>query len=181
MTPDELKNSWQSLGHGAPRPLDRDKLDRITSGRLTGARERLARMYFRMFAIVAPFGVVAVLFNLFNGMMPLWMCLAFIGFFVVAALMDLWLWRGIRGMDLNTMGVEEVAQLARYYRSWHLRFQGILIPLAVVLVTLFAMEAIAIDVSLLYGIIAGGIIGLTFGLVIWLRMMKQYKELMRQE
>lgn len=180
MTPDELKNNWQNIGSGSRRRLDRKEIDRITSGRLTGARERLARIYFRMFAIMAPFGIVAILFNLLEGMIPLWMFWAFFVFFIVAGGMDLWLWRGIRSIDINRMGVTEVAYLARYYRRWHFRFQLMLIPVAVLLVTLFSQEVLDGDISILYGIIFGAIVGLGIGIAIFVRILGEYKELMTE-
>lgn len=180
MTPDELKNTWRQSGAADPssygRPVGDAEIDRITSGRITGARDRLMRQYRLTFLFAPAAGILCQLPLL--GTIPLWISLAFILFFIIAGGMDYYLWRGIRSIDLDFDGVEEVARKARFYRRRHHQFQLLLIPAAVVIITAFALSAAEVDIHMVYGIIAGIVIGLPLGLTVYFRMMRNYRSMM---
>lgn len=139
MTPEELKEKWHSLdddtkrgmrsGGSSEPPFYRDPMvDKVTSGRVISARDRLMANYRKMFAVVAPVGVLTAM-PLFR-LLPWWAVSLIMLFFVIAAMMDIYLYRGIRSIDLWADGVEEVARKARFYRRRHHLFQLLLIPYA---------------------------------------------------
>lgn len=179
MTPDELKDNWRKLDSASPLRSPRlpaEEIDRITSGRITGARERLIGRYRRM-ATMVPAAGICCLFPLLK-VFPLWVFFSFLGFYIVAAAKDWYLWKGIKGIDLNCDGVEEVARKARFYRRRHHQFQIVMIPLAGIIIGMMCMSALEIDRYMLYGILTGLVIGLPAGLIVYLRIMRDYRSMM---
>lgn len=181
MNPEELKNRWRELG--TPRPGDRPDpviesdpvIDNVTSGKVSSARERLMRRYRMMFLAVAPAGILCTL--MIHDLLPVWGMVVIMSFFAVAALMDYHLYRGIRSIDLSTEGVEEVARKARFYRRRHHIFQIILIPWAAVILGVY-FSSFAQEEAMLWGMAAGGLVGLGAGLAMYFQMMRDYRSML---
>lgn len=176
MTPDEMKQHWQQLNVNASynTPDDSQLIDRVTSGRIKTASEQLMHRYRMMFSIVCPIGIFASI-PLWH-QMALWQVVGLILFFVVAAGMDIYLYLGIKSIDLSKEGVERVTQRARYYRKRHLIFQAILIPFSVWLCTVYF--SINDDPFYHNSLWVGLAIGLVFGFAVWFQMMRAYKKML---
>lgn len=175
MNPEELKNRWRELepprAAGLPDPV----IDNVTSGKVSSARERLMRRYLMMCAAVAPTGIIGTIMT--RHLLPLWGMAVIISFFAAAALMDCYLYRGIRSIDLSAMGVEEVARKARSYRRLHHIFQIILIPWAIVILWVY-FTSFAQEEAMIWGIAAGGLLGLGIGLAVYRQMMRDYRSML---
>lgn len=173
MSPDEMKQCWQQLGSNPEYDSSR-LIDRVTSGRITSARERLMRRYRMMFSVICPIGIFASI--------PLWRELSWwqtaciILFFLVAGGMDWWLYRGIKGIDFATEGVQSVADKARYYRKRHWIFQAVLTPCAAGLLMIYF--SLSDEEYYRAGMWVGLALGLAFGLGVWLQMMRDYKKML---
>lgn len=176
MSPEEMKQYWQQLNANAKYKTSdsKDLIDRVTSGRITTAREQLLRRYRMMFTIVCPIGIFASIPMWHQ--MELWQVIFLILFFVIAAAMDFWLYMGIKSIDLASEGVQRVAQRVRYYRKWHLMFQAILIPFSAALVCIYF--SLYDDQFYRNALWAGLAIGLIFGFIVWLQMMRSYKKML---
>lgn len=183
MTPEELKEKWRKLNDtpdgdkGGYRKGDdfRDTIiDNVVSGRATSARDRLMRSYRMMFSVVAPIGIVCTL--PVHRILPWWGVALIILFFLVAAMMDLYLYRGIRAIDLSVDGVEEVAAKARFYRRRHHLFQILLIPFAIMIFAIYFCYFTVPEMR--WGMVVGGAVGLAVGLSLYLRMMRDYRQML---
>lgn len=180
MNTDELKDRWRGLarprttGAGQAPVADDPMIDKVTSGRAGTARERLMARYRMMFTVVAPVGVLC-LAPVWRWL-PWWGTLTVLLFFLVAALMDYHLYRGIRSIDLSADGVEEVAAKARHYRRRHHLFQLLLIPWAAVIVAIY-LFSFGQEEGMMWGILGGGVIGLAIGLLMYFQMMRDYRSM----
>lgn len=180
MNPEELKDKWRSLNasrrpdNGEPAPFYNDPLvDNVTSGRVTSARDRLMRRYRMMFSALAPIGIGCALST--RSFFPWWGIVAILVFFLVAASMDYYLYRGIRSIDLSVDGVEKVAEKARFFRRRHHLFQLILLPLAIVVVSIYFSTFR--EEAMRWGLYAGLAFGAVVGLAIYIQMMRDYKSM----
>jgi divalent metal cation (Fe/Co/Zn/Cd) transporter len=90
-------------------------------------------------------------------------------------MMDYYLYKGIKGLDLSTEGVTQVATKAKFYRRRHHQCQLILIPMVVVLISLYFSSATEWQQL---GIVVGIVIGLAIGIPVYLNIMRDYKQLL---
>lgn len=152
----------------------------IERGSIQSAQERLVRRY-RMFALIGLL-MCPVVGILYRNIMPLLPRVMFAGFFLVASMMDFYLWKGVKSINCSTMGVATVAEKARFYRKMHHVFMAVLVVLMVpVLGTL--VRAFAGDEYMIWGMVAGGVLGFAIGVRMYLNMMREYRTLngLRQE
>jgi hypothetical protein len=170
MNIDELKNEWQSLNTVSKDSNDMVVKD-VVNGKILSARERLMKQY-KMFSLVAP--IVCVAQFIFFRILPLYIIIAMTIYFAVAGLMDFYLYKGMKNLDLSTEGVAQIATKAKFYRRRHHQFQLILIPMAVVLIILFLGCSTGWQQL---GVVVGIFVGLIAGLPTYLRMMRDYKQL----
>ena len=175
MNPEELKNRWRELDTPRNGDIPDPVIDNVTSGKASSARERLMRRYRMMFLLVSPVGILCTIMT--HDLLPLWGMVVILSFFAVAALMDYYLYRGIRSIDLSAEGVEEVARKARFYRRRHHVFQIILIPWAAVILGIY-FSCFAQEESMLWGMAAGGLVGLGAGLAVYFQMMRDYRRML---
>jgi hypothetical protein len=173
MNIDELKNEWQSLNTVSKESNDSMVKD-VVKGKITSAREHLMKQYKTMFSVFAPIAC-AVLFANFN-LFPLYIIVATTIYLVIAGIMDLYMYKGIKGLDLSTEGVTQIATKAKFYRRRHHQFQLILIPMLVILVVLFFSCATG---WLRVGMAVGLIVGLAAGIPTYIGIMRDYKQLSR--
>jgi hypothetical protein len=171
MNVDELKNGWQSL-HTMPKQTDDAIVTEVVNGKISSARERLVRQYKNMFSFKEPFACVVLLALSYR--LPLCIILAMALFIIIAGIMDYYLYRGIKGLDLSTEGVTQIASKAKFYRRRHLQFQLVRIPMAVFLLALFFVFATEWGQK---GIVVGVIIGTAVGLPKFFSLMRDYKQL----
>lgn len=183
MTPDEIKEKWRSLDDAIPdnnrrspaTPFYLDRMiDNVTSGRVTSARDRLIRRYRMMFTVVAPLGLISLI--PLRTLLPLWGSILGVVFYIAAFLMEIHLYKGIKGIDLSTDGVDRVARKARRYRRRHHLFQVCLIPLAAAFISACF---VAFNEEAMRWILSGGIgLGLIAGLAIYFQIMRDYRQLL---
>jgi hypothetical protein len=171
MNIEELKNEWQALSTMSKESNDTMVKD-VVNGKITSARERLMKQY-KLFTIVAPFLCVAQL-ALWR-LLPVYTIIYSIIYFAIAGMMDYYLYKGIKGLDLSTEGVTQVATKAKFYRRRHHLFQLILLPMVVVLISLYFSSATEWQQL---GIVVGIVIGLAIGIPVYLSIMRDYKQLL---
>lgn len=110
----------------------------------------------------------------------LWLGLGIVTFGMLycltASIMDLWLSKGISRIDVATMPVAEVFRLAFYYRKKHFQFMAVLIPMAVIFIGALAW-LLSGDIWVIYGMIAGGLVGLALGTREFRRFMSEYRDI----
>ncbi len=183
MTPEEFKEKWRKLNEMPDGGLygnrrgenNRDSIiNDVVSGKAKSAREKLMSSYRAMFAIVAPLGLSSLI--PIHQQLPLCGLILAIAFFVTAAIMDYYLYRGIRSIDVSVDGIDEVATKARFYRRRHHLFQAILIPFAVIIVSMYFCYMTLPEMRI--GMYAGLAIGLAAGFAIYFRMMREYKRML---
>lgn len=97
-------------------------------------------------------------------------------YFMTASLMDLWLYRGIKGIDLAEMSVSEVLERAMFLRKRHLQFILVLLPLAFMWIALI-VSYVTDDRFFLWGIITGAAVGFIIGLYHLARFLDDYRSL----
>ncbi len=186
---DRMKEMWSDMNTRLTK-LEKDLSEqsrKVSSNKVHTAKEDLIRKY-RRFIVIA--GITGIFF-------PLLLCFGavayypqipwryasaamFFIFFMVAAGMDAYLYMAVRDINLATMSVLEVASRGRSLKRHHHIFQIILIPFAIVTLVVFAIP-IASDTGLIIGMVIGGIVGGLIGLSQYLKIMRDYREIISQE
>lgn len=147
---------------------------RLRLTRSATALERLVSQYKRLAVISFILSVTYILLNVpFD---DIWLNIALGGFFVICGGMDLYLYLGMKSIDVATMGVLEVARRALFYRRKHHQFQIILIPLGACLLFFLGWH-VRDNHGMLVGMVCGIIIGAAVGINIYCRIMRDYKTL----
>lgn len=98
------------------------------------------------------------------------------GYFLLAALMDLFLMRGLKAINLNTMSVSTVCKLVAKSKKIHHRCMAILIPLCVIILAIM-ISAFVSNTYMIVAMSVGAIIGLGIGIFQYLKFMDDYKVL----
>lgn len=173
---EEMKQQLNNLNRRMDNLEERNSelIRRIESGRIISAQQRLIRQY-RTFSIAGVMMALIILL-LYSPLLPLATRIFAAVYFLTASAMDTYLWNGIKAIDYNTMGVEQVARKAIFYRKRHHIFMAVLIAMCIPLMVCFFL-AMAIDEYVTYGMIAGLAIGLAIGIKMYLNIMKNYREL----
>lgn len=176
---DNLKKQWQETKFDNRA----DYIQSIIDGRRRTALQNLASRYKR-FSIIATVMIVLCpvmlgLSDILPDSTPKWIVLAFMSiYFLTCSIMDNWLHEGIKSIDCITMTVAEVTRKAAYYRSRHLKFMLILIPMAVLILGGLAYVATS-DRYFILGMTTGALIALALGSRQFLRFMADYRDLSR--
>lgn len=177
---DNLKRDWRETSIRSAS--NESTIEAIKDGHRKSALQRLASRY-RMFSIIGAVCSVSIPMILHNpGIFPenpykIWALLIFCLYFLTCSAMDLWLYHGITGIDVATMSVSEVISRALFYRKRHLQFVMVLLPWAFVIVgILIYFNEIRFA---LYGMIAGGTLGLIVGINQLRRFMADYRDVTR--
>ena len=95
-------------------------------------------------------------------------------YFYIAAFMDIYLMRGLKSINLNTMSVSTVCSLVSKYKRIHHICMIVLIPICITIIGLILTEFIS-NTYMIAGVIAGAIVGLAIGIVQYHRFMSDYK------
>ena len=171
---EEMKKRFDALNTSL-ESLDDDNIRlirQVEDGKIKSAQTKLCGKY-RVFVIIGlTMSIVMPVF--YRHIFPLAQCIGFSIFFLIAAMMDLYLLCGVRKINYTTMGVETVARKALFYRKRHHLFMAILIALCIPLIgSLYWV--FRDDTELIYGMITGGIIGLAIGVRAYITMMREYR------
>lgn len=173
----DLKKNWKDTRF---QSLGEEQRAEIMEGRRRTALQQLADRY-KMFSNIAlpmvliiPFSAYRIVMNEApTGIKLGWMALAMI-YFGMCSVMDRWLYKGISGIDCAAMTVSEVSNKAMYFRKKHLQFMVVLVPMAILIIGGLVYMT-NLNVYFLYGVIAGGLIGLILGLRQFFNFMADYK------
>ena len=180
MTQEEIKKTWREGATKLYRPTS-DDYEIIYRQRKDTALETLARKYKR-FSMIG----LAMVFCSFAWMgahlpfhseeIKITITAVMAVYFAICSLIDHWLYKGVSSIDCFTMPVQEVIEKAMYYRKKHLQSIMLLLPMAICLVGLMAY-GLSGDRYLLYGMAAGGLIGLLLGSMQFMDFMSEYRKI----
>lgn len=181
---DDMKHCWQD----ANAPLadmadDTLRLSRRALLRRGSAQDKLAAQYRRM-VVLSVAGLALWLFWVFSmdflGWARPWLAGAAALFFITAGVMDFYLYRAVRRIDVASWPVSAVALEGRRLLGLHKIFILVLLPLAIGLVffMVYSLDVPADErLGILWGVGVGGAIGLAIGIVILLRFLRLYRTL----
>ncbi|MDE7180505.1 MAG: hypothetical protein K2N88_04850 [Muribaculaceae bacterium] len=182
MTPEEIKKTWEDASRKIYRPTP-EEFENMYREKKETALERLAARYKR-FSTVGMLMTVVSVFWIFRpdhfGMFPMRYVVAalLMLYFATCASIDWWLYKGVSSINCYEMPVSEVVEKAVYYRKKHLQSMMFLIPFVVLVLGLMAYTFIT-DRFIIYGMIAGLIVGLAIGYRQFREFMSEYKLISR--
>lgn len=178
---DKIMRIWEETRFEYPN--DRQVREVINGVRRT-ALQKLAAQYLR-FAIIASVLLVPASYLLYaeNLGEEEWVQIAIpilyaVGLAIIA-IMDSWLYHGIKSIDVNTMSVQTVISKALYYRKRHLQCLLFTVPWGAVVVGLM-IYAGSDDTALTLGIICGLCVGLIIGINVLFKFLRYYREISEQ-
>lgn len=161
----DIRENWRNMRIGECSP---EMYDDIMTGRRLTALERLKRSYKRFsilgFVMILMTGCTALNGSLLSlvGDNLVWFCVVWCLYFATCSIMDAWLYHGISKIDIATMPVNMVAEMALYYRKRHLQFIAILLPWALALVGFllyYTIDDRYMAIAICIGFLAGAVIG----------------------
>lgn len=183
MTDQELLKAYQKLSQRVENLEKGISMAPRINPRTNTALTSLGRKYLR-FCIISTVMVIASIFyarlDIVPEAMQLPLCLSMMVYFLTASLMDYWLYIHIRDIDVNTMSVSRVIEQASLCRRRHLQFMAVLIIMCVALLALMVYTFVD-DTYVIAGMAFGAIIGLGCGSVIFMRMMRNYRQISGDE
>ncbi len=109
--------------------------------------------------------------------LPWWFWLVMLAYFLIAALMDYWLYRHVSDIDCATMSVDEVLCRTMLYRKRHFQFMMVLLPMALGILGYMAM-AFSKETEVLYAMLAGFLVGLAIGAKTFIDFMRDYRRIL---
>lgn len=181
MTNEEMIKAWVMLDERMSRmektlseTLDFDKIKRRKT-----ALDRLARRYRRLSAIglaALGFPILYMVGDIVTGEWRIPVSVYMAVYFIICSIMDHDLYLRIKGIDIEEMTVEEVADKALGCRKRHHIYMMVLIPLAIVFLAMLAMAA-ENNGAILTGMVIGGVVGLAIGLRQYFNFMRDYREI----
>ena len=169
---DELQNKWTQMNSrlsNIESDLQQQKMDKMKT-----AQERLA-MQYRMFAIAGGIFIFASLTG-WRHMFGVLQSVLFAAFFAVCMTFDIIIMLRVRAIDIARMPVSEVAERARRCRRLHHISQLVLIPCAMVVLGVLCYSN-RHEEYLLWGCLAGMVVGACLGLMAYRRIMANYRKL----
>lgn len=177
MNPEEMKQQWNELNKriDALEEINLNQINRMRLDKLKTAQDRLIAFY-RRFTILSPIFILLSVLWVDNNLIGPVAAYYFMAFFAIAGMMDLYLWQSVKRLDFNTMGVEMIADRARFYRKRHHLFQIIMIVLAIPLITMIVIHNMH-DRYMLTGCVLGLTLGSLIGLSLYTRIMGSYRDL----
>ncbi len=179
MTDQELRSAWldtQARLDRIEQHLNINRNSRFDFNRRTSL-DNLIRRY-RVFACLGA-GMACCSFGWmnahilpapYNHLLPFLMA----GYFLLASIMDLYLMRRLKSINLNTMSVSTVCQLVAQSKKIHHRCMAILIPMCAIILAVM-ISAFISNTYMIVAMSAGALIGLAIGVFQYLRFMDDYK------
>lgn len=176
---DELRRAWKE-GFRAASDRDYDQfLHNRDYGNRRTALENLAARYKRFAILGTAMILVSTCYlnaHIFPEPYNVILSFGMMVYFAIAAVMDWWLYRGVRSIDIYNESVSEVSRRARFYRRRHLQFIIVLVPIMIALVTLMIVSTLS-NRYMTTGLIAGCLFGLVLGIMALTRFMDEYRSL----
>lgn len=175
----DIKEDWRNLRLEAEAST---RLNEIMSGRRQTALEKLKGSY-RRFAIVGFVMILATGCMTIGGTLErlagsgmIWFGVVWCMYFATCAVMDTWLYHGISKIDIYSMPVNQVSEMAIYYRKRHLQFIAILLPWALGIVGFF-LYLVSDNIYMVGAICVGFVAGLAIGITKLMEFMSYYRNL----
>lgn len=183
----EIKEMWEEINKRLAR-LEEATLNegrRVSENNIRSAQQNLETTYKRfsvtsfISAVLFPivFGAPISIFDYPSHIYQVTVALSMCAYFLTAAIMDLYLFHKVRGMDLAEMPVTTIRQTAIRLKKKHHIFMMILIPMAIAMLVLMAYPIIE---ETWLGLIIGGVLGLAIGLRFYFKIMSDYKKLISE-
>ncbi len=177
---DYLKKTWDSttgVGGSFKSDMMIDLTRKTSLDRLLGNYRRFAYISFGM----TVFSLLFLSNRLFPQSAGIWITLYLMAYFLTTGLIDSWLYRRLKGIDVCRMSVREVALTAIECRKRHHQCMFVLIPFAIGILYLLLFVGYEDLESAKIGAIVGGIIGGAVGIKKYLEMMKDYRILSKTD
>ena len=177
---EDFKIMWQDLNQRISC-LENDNRKLIRQIRETNyktTQEKLVRKYWGFIAVEVIMIFFMSFFFLYNPFLiekyRIPALIYWVAYFVIASLFDLYLLYRIKGIDIYTSTINEVA--ARSAANWKLHKIGIVIglPLAFGAILLFAL-AVDANQFTIFGMIFGGFVGFIIGICQLIKFKNYYK------
>lgn len=175
---EEIKRNWNCTRF---RPPCDQLISDVMNDRRQTALQNLARRYqrFSNIALVMIFWSLLIFYTeVYPEPTRLYTSIALGSYFLIVSIMDYWLYRGVRSINLVEMDMRSVMVKAAFYRKRHLQFVAILLPLAIGLV-IFIFWQFTGQQYMIAGIAFGLIIGLAIGSRQLMKFMADYRAIMR--
>lgn len=155
----------------------------IKKNKILSSKEKLVRKY-RAFIIMEAICIPLMVFLLgFNPMVVnqyRWAAMIyFVCFFLLEICVDSYLLYRLLGIDIYSDSIVEISRRAT--ANWKIHKIAVLvgIPIAIGAVVLFCL-AMGSDISVIWGVAVGGVIGLGIGLNEFFKFMKNYRTMSRE-
>lgn len=180
MTPEEIKKTWAEASRKMYTPTP-EEFENMYREKKETALDRLATKYRRFSTLGLVMTIVSAFWMFSPAHIPgipmkFVMAIVMILYFATCSTIDWWLYRGVSSINCFNMSVSEVVRKAVYYKKKHLQSMLFLIPFAVIVfgVMIYSFKA---DEYIIYGMIAGVLVGLTIGYRQFREFMEEYKVL----
>lgn len=178
MSDERIKQNWHQGRRALRSSLPEGRELETLINRRT-ALERLAeryRRFMRLAFVFAPVSLSWTLNPLFEGPWQIPFAVYMVVYFLVAAMMDRSLLRGISAIDVFNMPFSEVVDKALECRKRHLRYMAVTLPMALVMIG-FLGWLFSGEEALLLGMVLGAAVGFSIGLYQLFRFMGDYRSL----
>ncbi len=179
MTTEDMKMAWAETSRRLDR-LERtysDMREEAINGKRRTALDDLALRYRRFSTISLIFVLISPIYainGVFDGSFRIWVPLGMALYFGLASVMDWWLYKRVKQIDVATMTTEDVVSASAFCRKRHLQFMMVLIPLMLVLVGAFIAGCLNQE-YMIYAIVGGAILGLILGVRQLINFMDDYR------
>lgn len=183
---DDMMVMWKEMDRKLSSLLEENRklTDEIKKNKLISSKEKLTRKY-RSFIIMEAVCIPLMFFLL--GVNPIvvnqyrWPALIyFVCFFLLEIGLDGYLLYKLKSIDIYNDSIVEISRQAR--ANWRTHKIAVLIgiPVAIGAVVLFCL-AMGSEVSMLWGVFIGGVIGLGIGMNEFFKFMKSYRAMSQEE
>ena len=182
---EDMKKMWDDLNERLSHLEKENKIlaRKVMEPKFKSVREKLIRKYgmFIILAIVMIlYSIGAILFNpLVSDKYRIITFICWVVFFFFEGSLDFYLRQRVQDIDIYNSNLTEISRMA--LQNWKIHKLAVIIglPMAIVVVILYGF-AIQPNIFVIYGMVAGGVVGLIIG-SFHLRKFYQYYKFMQSE
>lgn len=175
-----LRSQWQSMKINCDRlEKTNEKLSRqLSAERAVSKQEKLARHYRRIGLL--SFVLLPILSWPLREVVevPVWMCVAYALAGVVFAVLDLSFSNFVQKSDYISLPTCEAIEHAARVLVWQARIHVAGIAVALIVIVPMFMHFYSIDTEVMWGGVAGGVIGAAFGVYLCLRYRRMARRML---
>lgn len=177
---EQMRKAWAEMGKALGMQVIPENNPQILDRKRTSL-DRLRDRYMAFWIIGLLMAFAGFFMFFFGGIVAderfkLWLGIAYAVYFLTAASLDFWLWRGVTSIDPLQMSVAEISCKSMLYRKRHLQFMAVLIPMAIALLG-FTAYVFSSDKFFVSGMTAGIIGGAIIGIFQFRKFMNEYRNL----